>query len=50
MRAPWLGATSPIHPWRRSSRVVALTLFGPSMAGVRLFSTLAQAIALVLAG
>ena len=29
---------------------VALTLFGPSMASVRLFSTLAQAIALVLAG
>jgi Dolichyl-phosphate-mannose-protein mannosyltransferase len=29
---------------------VALILFGPSMAGVRLFSTLAQAIALVLAG
>jgi len=29
---------------------VALTLFGPAMAGVRLFSTPAQAIALVLAG
>ena len=29
---------------------VALALFGPAMAGVRLFSTLAQAIALVLAG
>lgn len=29
---------------------VALTLFGPSMVGVRLFSTLAQAVAMVLAG
>jgi 4-amino-4-deoxy-L-arabinose transferase-like glycosyltransferase len=29
---------------------VALTLFGPSMTGVRLFSTLAQAVAMVLAG
>jgi hypothetical protein len=29
---------------------VALTLFGPSMAGVRLFSTLALAIAMVLTG
>ena len=29
---------------------IALTLFGPSMLGVRFFSTLAQAIAMVLAG
>lgn len=29
---------------------VALTLFGPSLVGVRLFATLAQAVAMVLAG
>ncbi len=40
-------AYPPLAPFVAS---VALTLFGPSLAGVRFFSTLAHAIAVVLAG
>jgi len=49
-RVPCPGDTWPIPLRPRSSLRVALTLFGPSILGVRLFAALAGAAAMVLAG